>query len=393
MKKQDNGCRMLTLRQTARFLKKNDNYIILTHASPDGDTLGSAYALYYGLKECGKIASVICPDVIPAKYGYFVSETDHVCDDGNAVIIAVDVADKRLLGSLCENFGDRVTLNIDHHVSNTRYAKNLYLDADAAATAESIFELLTLMKVNINDTTAQALYTGLSTDTGCFKYGNVTAKTHLIAAQLETVIDGFRGEISQQPPMYSALKKNGVRLYELARRGEETDIPFRDVTVHSIKIISPLDSNGEFEFEAYVSKGTYIRSLVRDIGKKCGCGAALTALRRTETAGFKAESCVAIDNLNPENLSDFLLSEETAVGHLPAVYVTERQALRFINGGELSFDRLSLKNTADGALFRVKFNGMLLGIGICNAEKHQLAVKCVLITPGEFAAEKEMRGL
>lgn len=184
MKKQDNGCRMLTLRQTARFLKKNDNYIILTHASPDGDTLGSAYALYYGLKECGKAAEVICPDIIPAKYGYFVSETDHICDNGSATVIAVDVADKRLLGSLCESFGDRIALNIDHHISNTRYAKNLYLDADAAATAECIFELLTAMRVNINDTTAQALYTGLSTDTGCFKYGNVTAKTHLIAAQL-----------------------------------------------------------------------------------------------------------------------------------------------------------------------------------------------------------------
>lgn len=235
---------------------------------------------------------------------------------------------------------------------------------------------------------------GIETDS-CDITGNIISENEINVspAQLETVIDGFRGEISQQPPMYSALKKDGVRLYELARRGEKADIPFRSVTVHSIEILSPLDSNGEFEFETHVSKGTYIRSLVRDIGKKCGCGAVLTALRRTETAGFKAENCVAIDKLNPENLNDFLLSEETAVGHLPAVYVTERQALRFINGGELSLNRLSLKNTADGALFRVKFNGMLLGIGICNAEKHQLTVKCVLITPGEFAAEKEMSGL
>lgn len=183
MKKTENGCRRLSLRQTAHFLKKHDRYIILTHASPDGDTLGAAYALYYGLKENGKSAEVICPDIIPKKYGYFARSTDHVEREG-ATIIAVDVADKRLLGSLKEEFGDNVDLCIDHHVSNTLFAKNLYLDADAAATCESMYELLTQMKVNINDITAKALYTGLVTDTGCFKYSSVTAKTHLIAANL-----------------------------------------------------------------------------------------------------------------------------------------------------------------------------------------------------------------
>ena len=182
-KKINDGCRDLTLRQTARFLKKHDNSLILTHASPDGDTLGSAYALYYGLNEIGKSACVLCPDVIPEKYGYFARKTDHVARE-NATVIAVDVADKRLLGSLKEEFGDIVDLNIDHHISNVRYAKNLYLDSDASATAECMFELLSLMKVNINDITAKALFTGIVTDTGCFKYSNVTAKTHMIAAQL-----------------------------------------------------------------------------------------------------------------------------------------------------------------------------------------------------------------
>lgn len=183
MKKINDGCRDLTLKQTARFLKKHDNFIILTHATPDGDTLGSAYALYYGLKETGKSACVLCPDVIPEKYRYFAGKTDHVSRE-NATVVAVDVADKRLLGSLKEEFGDIVDLNIDHHISNVRYAKNLYLDSDASATAECIFELLTVMGVNINDITAKALFTGIVTDTGCFKYSSVTAKTHLIAAQL-----------------------------------------------------------------------------------------------------------------------------------------------------------------------------------------------------------------
>ena len=72
MKNKDNTlCRELNLKQTARYLKKHDNYIILTHASPDGDTLGSAYALYYGLNEIGKTACVLCPDVIPKKFDFF----------------------------------------------------------------------------------------------------------------------------------------------------------------------------------------------------------------------------------------------------------------------------------------------------------------------------------
>ena len=184
MKKTKNTeCLRVNLKQTAKFLKKNDDYIILTHASPDGDTLGSAYALYYALNETGKRACVLCPDVIPKKYDYFARKTDHVNRE-NAVVIAVDVADERLLGALQQEFGGKIDLCIDHHISNTKYAKRLYLDEGAAATTQCIYELIVQMKVNINDITAKALYTGLATDTGCFKYSNVTDKTHLIAAAL-----------------------------------------------------------------------------------------------------------------------------------------------------------------------------------------------------------------
>lgn len=177
------ACKDLSLRATAKFLKKHDNFIILTHSSPDGDTLGAGYALFYGLKEIGKTAAVICSDIIPQKYGYFVHETDNI-DESKATVVAVDVAAKSLLGSLEENFGDKVDLCIDHHISNSRFAKNLYLDSAASATCEIIFELLEFMKVNINDNAAKAMYTGIATDTGCFKYSNVTAKTHIIASKL-----------------------------------------------------------------------------------------------------------------------------------------------------------------------------------------------------------------
>lgn len=212
MKNKDNTlCREITLKQTARYLKKHDNYIILTHASPDGDTLGSAYALYYGLNEIGKTACVLCPDVIPKKYDFFVRPTNHVHRE-NATVIAVDIADKKLLGALTEEFGDIVDLCIDHHLSNTRFAKNLYLDTKAAATAESIFELLTIMRVNINDVTARAIYAGIATDTGCFKYSNVSAKTHIIAAMLHDY-NINAGEINRL--MFDTKSKN---LLDMERR-------------------------------------------------------------------------------------------------------------------------------------------------------------------------------
>lgn len=177
------NCINFTIKDTIKFIKKHNNYVILTHASPDGDTLGAGYALYYGLKQLGKSAEVICPEVIPSKYGYFLCETDHINRE-DAVVIAVDIADKRLLGTLEQEFGNDVDLCIDHHISNVRYAKALYLDANASATCEMIYELLCALKIKFNDTIAKALYTGISTDTGCFKYSCVTAKTHIIAANL-----------------------------------------------------------------------------------------------------------------------------------------------------------------------------------------------------------------
>ena len=173
----------VSLSFSAEFLKKHDNFIILTHSSPDGDTLGSAFALYYGLKSIGKRARVMCPDKIPAKYSYFTVETDDVSKE-DATVVAVDVADENLLGALKDEFSGSVDLCVDHHISNTGYAKNLLLDAQASAVCETIYELLIEMGVALNDVIAKALYTGIVTDTGCFKYANVTAKTHIIASKL-----------------------------------------------------------------------------------------------------------------------------------------------------------------------------------------------------------------
>lgn len=179
----EQNCKELSLKGICKYLKAHDDYIILTHVSPDGDTLGSAYALALGLIGKGKRAFVVCNDEIPTKYDYFVKPADLKSFDYKT-IISVDVADARLLGSLYEKYSDKIELNIDHHISNTRYAKNLYLDADASATAECIYDILKAMRVKITPLIATALYTGISTDTGCFKYANVTPKTHKMAAEL-----------------------------------------------------------------------------------------------------------------------------------------------------------------------------------------------------------------
>ena len=182
MMKNKNGD-LLNVKGVCRFLKENDNYVILAHASPDGDTLGCAAALCMGLRSFGKKSFIMCSDTIPEKYSYFFSKDLLEPIEYNTVI-AVDIATEKLLGNLEDTFSGKVDLCIDHHISNTRYAKKLYLDSGAAAACESVYDIIKAMKWRLTDRQAAALYTGISTDTGSFKYSSVTAKTHKIAAEL-----------------------------------------------------------------------------------------------------------------------------------------------------------------------------------------------------------------
>ena len=207
---------MLSVGEVCSFLLERDNYLILCHASPDGDTLGSGYALKLGLSSLGKKAKVLCPDTIPSKYNYFMDDSDS--DFNHETVIAVDVADARLLGGLAEEYADKIDLNIDHHISNTKYAKRLYLDAAAAANAECIYEILCGLGVEIKGKIANALYTGISTDTGCFKYSNVTVRTHEIAAELYKIgVDA--AEINRV--MFDTKSKNRLLLERLVLEGAE----------------------------------------------------------------------------------------------------------------------------------------------------------------------------
>lgn len=156
--------------------------------------------------------------------------------------------------------------------------------------------------------------------------------------KLLQVLESFVGEQKQVPPMFSALKQNGVRLYNLARQGREVERPARTVCIHHIQLLQ--FSKTSFEIEVCCSKGTYIRSLVQDIGNALKTGAVLTALRRVQTGCFEIGQCVSLETLEQQGAEAYLKSPELAVMHYPAVQVSKKQAARFSNGGSLSFERL-----------------------------------------------------
>ncbi|MBO5358433.1 MAG: tRNA pseudouridine(55) synthase TruB [Clostridia bacterium] len=223
---------------------------------------------------------------------------------------------------------------------------------------------------------------GITTDT-CDITGEVLQQNNANVNEndIERVLAGFKGKISQVPPMYSALKKDGVRLYDLARQGKTVEIEPREIEVLALEVLRPIDENNRFTLSCHVSKGTYIRSLARDIGEALGCGATLTALQRVETAGIDISQCVDLDKIDEESINGYLLNEETAVKHLRALSVTKNQAVRFCNGGQLAFERLNITNFNDNELFRIKYKNQFLGIGIADCEKQQVAIKCIINYP------------
>lgn len=222
---------------------------------------------------------------------------------------------------------------------------------------------------------------GTVTDTGDIT-GNVIdeRQVNITEADIDKAIKSFMGEISQVPPMYSAIKKNGVPLYKLAREGKTVEIEPRKVTIYSIEKKSCFKDN-IIVLDVHCSKGTYIRSLCQDIGEFLGCGATLSDLCRTATSGFTLSQCVNLDELNEDNINDYLQPAQKAVEDKRYVGVSEKQAARFLNGGQLALDRIYLKDYSDGELIRVCHKSELLGLGIVDIANNQLAVKCVVAEP------------
>lgn len=172
----------IDVKECAGLLKEKNNIVILTHAHPDGDTLGSGFALCRALMKLGKNARVINDDEIPKKYTYMFDDLQF-SDFSGEFVVAVDVATENLLGSLQDDYSGKIDLCIDHHLTNTEYADNLLLE-DVPAACQIMYMVVLELGVEIDKKIADCLYTGISTDTGCFRYASTTAQSYRVAAEL-----------------------------------------------------------------------------------------------------------------------------------------------------------------------------------------------------------------
>lgn len=169
----------------AQRLLAQDNILILAHRRPDGDTLGSAFALLFALQRLGKTARVECADPIPEKYSYFFSTGEYLPEVFEEdYVVAVDTATTPLLGDLAKTYGETVDLAIDHHKSNSFFAKETLLNTQAPAAAQVVCQVIGAMGVSLDAQIANPLYTGIVTDTGCFRYASVTPETMRTGALL-----------------------------------------------------------------------------------------------------------------------------------------------------------------------------------------------------------------
>ena len=174
--------RTINEQEAAELLMQADNILLLAHQYPDGDTIGSNFALCLALQTLGKTVRVHCGDVIPDKYHYLYEDVPQPSFEPD-FICAVDVADVKLLGeATAQAYGNKIDLCIDHHATNTGYAAHTCVNSTCGAAAMVVYRIIGLLGVTLTPAIAQCVYTGIATDTGCFKYANAGALAHRIAA-------------------------------------------------------------------------------------------------------------------------------------------------------------------------------------------------------------------
>ena len=179
---------ILSARGAAGYLEALDNVLLLTHVRPDGDTIGSAAALCRALQDCGQTAYLLPNPEITATYAPYAAPYWAPEDWQAEHIVSGDIADASLLPENAQSYRDRIELAIDHHPSQTFFARNTCLEADSAACGEIVYEIIQHLTALTADI-ALPLYVAVSTDCGGFQYGNTTARTHRIAAALMDVVD------------------------------------------------------------------------------------------------------------------------------------------------------------------------------------------------------------
>lgn len=236
--------------------------------------------------------------------------------------------------------------------------------------------------LNHNKTYEAKFSLGLTTDTLDI-WGEVVSRcvSHHKKADLIEILPVFTGEIEQIPPMFSAVQKNGQRLYDLARKEIEVEREARKVTVYRLELLNFDEETQEGRLLVECSKGTYIRTIIDDIGKRLGCGAVMTELRRTEACGFSLEDSITLDKAKQlaqsGELRKYVRSVESMFAQCGYVAVTDSQAKRFSNGGALDISRtyLARVNVQDKDIYRVKTkDNRFLGLGIVDLKSGLLKI-------------------
>lgn len=202
---------------------------------------------------------------------------------------------------------------------------------------------------------------GVMTDTGDAEGEIIEQKPvpELTQQLIEDCLNGFVGEIDQVPPMYSALKHNGRKLYELAREGKTVERKARRISIFELKL---LDSTADsLTLDVFCSKGTYIRSLAEDIGHKLGCGGTITALRRTQSGQFKLEDALTIEQcqaMSLEQLTAGLLAVDQPLCDVPIIELSEQQAVLIKHGQQIQHGTETIQG-----LVRMYSEQVFLGLG------------------------------
>lgn len=226
---------------------------------------------------------------------------------------------------------------------------------------------------------------GIKTDTQDIS-GTVVEKKRVSVdlKELKRAINSFQGNINQVPPMYSALKKDGKRLYDLARSGITVEREARKINIYNIELLSFEEENVKATMKVSCSKGTYIRTLCNDIGEKLGCGATLTELRRTKACGFNLDNSISLTEVEKLAFEDQLDKKIIGVDKLFEAYervnISYEQSQIFNNGGRLLLERTNLNTKldflSDGQFIRVYSNdNIFLGLAFVCLKEKSLRVK------------------
>jgi len=218
------------------------------------------------------------------------------------------------------------------------------------------------LMLNDNKSYQVVIQLGITTDTGDAEGKVLETKVvpEISAEDLECCLAKFTGEIEQIPPMYSALKHQGKKLYELARAGITVERKARQITIFNIKLLNFSVSESKLSLEVFCSKGTYIRSLAEDIGQYFDCGGTVTDLRRLQSGQFKLTDAYTIEQLsamNVETLKACLLAVDQPLQSFPSVQLSEQQKTSIQYGQSIQITNSSL------GTIRMYHNDAFLGLG------------------------------